>query len=133
MESPESGVALYIKKLLPNWGKVGLSSPSQVLTEGRFPWESGAESEGPLEDFSNLPEKTERFLLSKEEVKTKDQILLLLTEAPIICHSTSYLAGTERSLPPKLPPDSCHNILPRVTLLKQAGKGLWGVPMDKGC
>ena len=38
LESPESGLALYIKELLPNGGKVGLSSLSQFLTEGRPPW-----------------------------------------------------------------------------------------------
>ena len=46
MESPESGLAVYIKELLPNGGKVELSCLSKVLTEGRPPGE-GVESEGP--------------------------------------------------------------------------------------
>ena len=47
LESPECGLAVYIKELLPNGGNVGLSSLSKVLTEEKTPRENGANSKGP--------------------------------------------------------------------------------------
>ena len=53
----KSGLALYMKKLLPNGDKVNLSSLTKVQTEGRSPGEEERNPMGfALEGFSDLPE-----------------------------------------------------------------------------
>ena len=82
MESPESGLAVYIKELMPNGGKVDLSSPSKVPTEGWIPGEEGQNQRGlALEDFSNLPGGNQRIPAEKGRRKMKDRILLFLMVA----------------------------------------------------